>query len=103
MFQWFTVIVNILPYDDHDIPMKLLHSLDRTVWGAKVEAILESGTYETLTVDELLSKLKSAEVDHGVMAKIDNPTDSIVSLWFLVRVLGLTRTHPLGCTLCPLF
>jgi hypothetical protein len=44
------------------------------MWSAKVEAILESGTYETLTVDELFSKLKLAEVDHGVMAKIKNPT-----------------------------
>jgi hypothetical protein len=39
MFQWFTVIVNnmranvaALPYDDHDRAMKLLHSLDHTMW-----------------------------------------------------------------------
>jgi hypothetical protein len=38
MFQCFTVIVNnmranvaVLPYDDHDRAVKLLHSLDRTV------------------------------------------------------------------------
>jgi hypothetical protein len=38
MFQRFTVIVNnmtanvvVLPYDDHDMAVKLLHSLDRTV------------------------------------------------------------------------
>jgi hypothetical protein len=49
MFQCFTVIVNnmradvvVLPYDDHDRAVKLLHSLDRTVWSGKVEAILES-------------------------------------------------------------
>jgi hypothetical protein len=60
MFQHFTVIVNnmganvvMLPYDDHDRVVKLLHSLDRTVWSGKVEAILESEKYETLTVDEL--------------------------------------------------
>jgi hypothetical protein len=82
MFQRFTVIVNnmranvaVLPYDDHDRAIKLLHSLDRTVWSEKVEAILESEKYETLTVDELFSKLKSSEVDHGVRAKIENPTD----------------------------
>jgi hypothetical protein len=82
MFQRFTVIVNnmrdnvvVLPYDDHDRAIKLLHSLDRTVWSEKVEAILESETYETLTVDELLSKLKSSEVDREVRAKIENPTD----------------------------
>jgi hypothetical protein len=82
MFQWFMVIVNnmrtnvdVLPYDDHDRAIKLLHSLDRTVWSEKVEAILESEKYETLMVDELFSKLKSSEVDRGVRAKIENPTD----------------------------
>jgi hypothetical protein len=47
MFQRFTVIVNnmranvvMLPYDDHDRAIKLLHSLDRTVWSEKVKAIL---------------------------------------------------------------
>jgi hypothetical protein len=30
---------------------------------------------ETLTVDELFSMLKSSEVDRGVRAKIENPTD----------------------------
>jgi hypothetical protein len=82
MFLCFTVIVNntranvvVLPYDDHDWAAKLLHSLDRTVWSGKVEAILELEKYETLTVDELFSKLKSSEVDRGVRAKIENPTD----------------------------
>jgi hypothetical protein len=82
MFQRFTVIVNnmranvaVLPYDEHDRAVKLLHSLDRTVWSGNVEAILESEKYETITVDELFSKLRSSEVDHGVRAKIENPTD----------------------------
>jgi hypothetical protein len=83
MFQRFTVIVNnmmanvvVLPYDDHDRAVKLLDSLDRTVWSGKVEGILESEKYETLMVDELFSKLKSSKVDRGVRAKIENPTDS---------------------------
>lgn len=70
MFQRFTSIVNnmkaniiALPYTDHDRAIKLLHSLDQTMWSAKVEAIMESGNYETLSVDELFSKLKSSEVD----------------------------------------
>jgi hypothetical protein len=25
--------VEVLPYDDHDRAVKLLHSLDRTIWG----------------------------------------------------------------------
>jgi hypothetical protein len=64
MFQRFTMIVNnmranvvILPYDDHDRAIKLLHSMDHTVWSEKIEAIFESKKYETLTVDELFSKL----------------------------------------------
>jgi hypothetical protein len=67
--------VAVLPYDDHDRAVKLLHSLDRTVRTRKVEAILESEKYETLTVDELFSELKSSEVDRVVRAKIENPTD----------------------------
>jgi hypothetical protein len=58
-------IVDVLPYDDHDRAVKLLQSLDRTVWGGKFEAIVESEKYDTLTVNELFSKLKSAEVDRG--------------------------------------
>jgi hypothetical protein len=82
MFQRFTVIVNnmranvvVLLYDDHDRVVKILHSLDHTLWSGKVEAVLESEKYEILTVDELFSKLKSSEVDRGVCAKIENPTD----------------------------
>jgi hypothetical protein len=66
----------MLPYDDHDRAVKLLHSLDCTVWGGKFEAIVESAKYDTLTVNELLSKLKSAAVDRGITAKIESPTDS---------------------------
>jgi hypothetical protein len=69
------VNVVVLPYDDHDSAIKLLHSLDRTVWSEKVEAILDFKKYVTLTVDELFSKLKLSEVDRGVHAKIENPTD----------------------------
>jgi hypothetical protein len=83
LFQRFTVVVNnmranvdVLPYDDHDRAIKLLHSLDRTVWGGKFEAIMESEKYHTLMVNELFSKLKSAEVDRGMIAKIESSTDS---------------------------
>jgi hypothetical protein len=83
LFQRFTVVVNsmranvdVLPYDDHDRAVKLLHSLDRTIQGGKFEAIVESEKYDTLTVNELFSKLKSAEVDRGMSAKLEGPTDS---------------------------
>jgi hypothetical protein len=51
--------VDMLPYNDHDRAVKLLHSLDRTIRGRKFEAIVESEKYDTLPVNELFSKLKS--------------------------------------------
>jgi hypothetical protein len=83
LFQRFTVVVknmrddvDMLPYDDPDRAVKLLHSLDHTVCGGKFEAIVESEKYDTLIVNELFSKLKSAEVDWGMTAKIEGPTNS---------------------------
>jgi hypothetical protein len=83
LFQRFTVLVNntkaivdILPYDDHDRAMKLLHALDRTEWDGKVEAILELEKYTTLTVNELFSKLKSAGVDCCLTACLESLSDS---------------------------
>jgi hypothetical protein len=71
MFSRFQSIVNKmrankarLPYDDHERTLKLLHSLDHSVWEVKVSTIIESPNYETLTVDELYSKLKSTDIDH---------------------------------------
>jgi hypothetical protein len=100
LFQRFTVVVNnmranvdVLPYDDRDRAVNLLHSLDRTVWGRKFEAIVESEKYDTLTVNELFSKLKSAEVDQGMTAKIEGPTDSH-SLAFIGGSKGKANTNP---------
>jgi hypothetical protein len=48
----------------------------------KVSVIIESPNYETLTVDELFSKLKSIEIDHQTRAKFENssaPTMALVS------------------------
>jgi hypothetical protein len=80
MFSRFQSIVNKMrankaqqPYSDHERALKLLHALDRRVWEVKVSAIIESPNYETLTVDELFSKLKSTEIDHQTRAKIENP------------------------------
>jgi hypothetical protein len=56
--------------------VKLLHVLDRIVWEGKVEAILESKMYTTLTVNELFSKLKPAKVDRGFTARLESPTNS---------------------------
>jgi hypothetical protein len=38
--------VAVLPYDDHDRAIKLLHSLDRTVWSGKVVAICDAPGFQ---------------------------------------------------------
>jgi hypothetical protein len=85
--------VDALPYDDHDRVVKLLHSLDRTIWGGKFEAIVELEKYDILTVNELFSKLKSAEVDRGMTAKLEGPTDSH-SLALVGGSKGKANTNP---------
>jgi hypothetical protein len=85
--------VDVLSYDDHDRAIKLIHSLDCTVWGGKFEAIVESEKYDTLTVNELFSKLKSTEVDRGMPAKIESPTDSH-SLTLIGGSKGKANTNP---------
>jgi hypothetical protein len=100
LFQRFTVVVNnmranvnVLMYDDHDRVIKLLHSLDRMIWGGKFETIVESEKYDTLTVNELFLKLKSAEVDRGITAKLEGPTDSH-SLTLVGGSKGKANTNP---------
>jgi hypothetical protein len=85
--------VDVLPYGDHDRAVKLLHSLDRTIWGGKFEAIVESERYDTLTVNELFSKLKSTEVHRGMTAKLEGPTDCH-SLSLVGGSKGKANTHP---------
>jgi hypothetical protein len=46
----------------------------------KVFAIIESANYDTLTVDELFSKLKSTEIDYQTQAKIKNPSALTMAL-----------------------
>jgi hypothetical protein len=100
LFQRFTVVVNnmranvdVLLYNDHDRVVNLLHSLDRTIWGGMFEAIVESEKYDTLTVNELFSKLKSAEVNRGMTAKLEGPTDSH-SLALVSGLKGKANTNP---------
>jgi hypothetical protein len=83
----------VLPYHDHERSVKLLHSLDRTVWGGKFEAIVESKKYDTLTVNELFSKLKSTEVDRSMTTKIEGPTDSH-SLALVSASKGKSNANP---------
>jgi hypothetical protein len=66
--------------------------LDRTIWSGKFEAIVESEKYDTLTVNELFSKLKSAVVDRGMTAKLEGLTDSH-SLAVVSGSKGKTKTN----------
>jgi hypothetical protein len=61
--------------------------------GGNFEAIVESEKYDTLTVNELFSKLKSLEVDRGMTAKLEGPTDSH-SLALVGGSKGKANTNP---------
>jgi hypothetical protein len=54
---------------------------------------VESEKYDILTVNELLSKLKSAEVERGMTAKIEGPIDSH-SLALIDGSRGKTNANP---------
>jgi hypothetical protein len=54
---------------------------------------VESDKYDTPAVNELFLKLKSAEVDRGMTAKIEGPTDSH-SLALVGGSKGKTNTNP---------
>jgi hypothetical protein len=99
MFQRFTAIVNNMkanvedfPYTEHDQALKLLHILDPNLWGAKVEAIKESGQYLTIELDDLFSKLKSAKVDRKLQSKHEGSTDH--SLALVAGSKGKANTNP---------
>ena len=68
-----------LEYTEHEKALKLLYALDRSVWDLKVNTIIESAGYETLTMNELFSKLKATEVDNQTRAKLNGapPSKSI--------------------------
>jgi hypothetical protein len=54
---------------------------------------VESEKYDTLTVNQLFSKLKSAEVDRGMTAMIEGPTDSH-SLTLIGGWKGKSNSNP---------
>jgi hypothetical protein len=54
---------------------------------------VESEKYDTLTVNELFSKLKSAELDRGMTAKLEGPTYSH-SLALVGGSKGKANTNP---------
>jgi hypothetical protein len=67
--------------------------LDRTIWGGKFKTIVESEKYDTRTLNDLFSKFQSAEVDRGMTAKLEGPTDSN-SLALVGGSKGKANTNP---------
>lgn len=80
-----------LHYDNHERALKLLHALYRKVREVKVATITKSLNYETLTVDEFFSKLKSTEIDFQSRAKIENPSTLTMAL---LSSFGGSMTNP---------
>jgi hypothetical protein len=67
----------------------------------KVLIIIKLPNYETLTVEDLFSKLKSLEIDHQTLDKIENHGAPIMVLSQVVLPLQLTlHLICLLCTLC---
>ena len=56
------ISAGVLPYSDHETEIKLLYALDHSICEVKISSIEESSSYDTLTCDELYSKLKSTEI-----------------------------------------
>ena len=70
-----------LEYTEHKKALKLLYALDRSVWDLKVNMIIESAGYETLTVNEFFSKLKATEMDNQTRVKLNGaPSSKSVAL-----------------------
>ena len=115
MFSHFQSIVNrvnanrfadALEYTEHENALKLLYALDRSVWDLKVNTIIESAGYETLTVNELFSKLKATEVDNQTRAKLNGapPSKSVALVTGQMdRALTLTLLLAFLLPLCRLF
>lgn len=86
MFARFDGIVSnlrstgVLPYSDHERAIKLLYALDRSIWEVKISSIEESPSYDTLTCDELFSKLKSTEIAKAARISLGNPLSQNMAL-----------------------
>jgi hypothetical protein len=69
-----------LPYDEHEIALKVIHALDRRVWEVKILTIIKSPNYTTFTMVVLFSKLNSTKIDHQTRVKIENPSAPTMAL-----------------------
>ena len=63
------------------------------MWEVKVEAIIESPNYETLTVDELFSKLRSTEIDNKSRAKLESPFNPTMALFSSLSESSANTSH----------
>jgi hypothetical protein len=86
-----------LLYDDHEMVLKLIHALDQRIWEVKVSAIIESPNYETLTVDELFSMLKSTK---SITRRGQSLRTLVHPPWPWSLEVALLLTLHLHCSLC---
>ena len=83
-----------LPYDYHEQDCKLLFALDCSIWQMKKESIVELSGYETLTTDELYSKLKASEVDAQAQSRMSGPTPKSLPLMSGPSSGGAANANP---------
>jgi antibiotic biosynthesis monooxygenase (ABM) superfamily enzyme len=83
--------VVVLPYDDHDRVVKLLHSLDRTVWSGKVEAILESE--KSMRLSRWTSCFPSSSRPRWTVGYVQRSRTRLIPIvWLSYLVQGLMLT-----------
>ena len=81
--------IDVLPYSDHERVIKLLYTLYRSIWEVKISSIEESLSYNTLTCDELFSKLKSTKI--AKVARIGFKIPCLITwCWFLDLVVAIS-------------
>ena len=60
--------------------IKLLYSLECSIWEVKISSIEESSSYDILICDELFSKLKSIEIAKASRMGLGNPLSQNMAL-----------------------
>jgi hypothetical protein len=65
---------------DHEQALKLLDSLDLSIWEVKVATITDGSGYDTLTVAELFSKLKATKVASQLRSNLSGSGSNTLAL-----------------------
>jgi hypothetical protein len=85
-----------LAYSDNECAKQLLYTLDDSVWGMKITALVESAEFTTLDTEKLFSKLKSHELSRK--GRLNNDT-SLTSKAFVTSTrVGDHVASPINTT-----